>query len=111
SFDGTVRAPRRHAGWLSLRDDVAVSRRGSACACARRESWRNPARPVGRSRAMRRPLLERLQRHFDRLLELRIGAARVILWRVIDLDVGVGTVVLDAPTDVVEEERELGLGG
>ena len=60
---------------------------------------------------MRRPLGEQVQRDFDGLVQLRICTAGVVLRCIVDLDVGVGAIVFDAPANVVEEERELRLGG
>jgi hypothetical protein len=40
------------------------------------------------------------QRQFDGFVELGIGAGYVVLGTDVDLDIGVGPVVLDAPPDV-----------
>src|SRR5205814_2175888 len=64
-----------------------------------------------KNRRMMWTLRQLIQRRLNRAVELRVGATRVILRRVVNLDVGVGAVVLDTPADVVEEERELGLCG
>src|SRR5438552_5721137 len=52
-----------------------------------------------------------IERLGDGPIELRIGAAGVVVRGIVDLDVGVGAVVLDAPADVIEEERKLRLCG
>jgi hypothetical protein len=50
------------------------------------------------------------QRGLERDLELAVAAGGRVLRRVVDLDVGIGAVVLDAEADIGEPERELGLG-
>src|SRR5262245_41984918 len=68
-------------------------------AIARAQARRDKTWAFGRPRAMRRPLLEKLQRHGDGAVELRVDAFHVVVRRVVDFDVGVGAVVFDAPTD------------
>src|ERR671932_655926 len=63
-----------------------------------------------RPRAVRRILRQQVERDLDRFTQLAVVAASVVLWLVINLDIRVGAVVLHAPADVVEEERELWLG-
>src|SRR5205085_5975513 len=60
---------------------------------------------------MRRPSGELVQRSLNSPIQLGIGAAGIILWRIVNFDVGISPVVLHAPADVVEEERELRLCG
>ena len=67
--------------------------------------------PADTPRHRRLALGDLAQRRLERLLELRVAAARRVLGRVVDVDVRVGAVVLDLPADVLEPERELRLGG
>src|SRR5579872_4049408 len=72
---------------------------------------RHTQRPVSWPRAVWRPPGKLVESHLNRAVQLRIGAARIVLRRVVHLDVRVGAVVLDSPAHVVKEERELRLGG
>src|SRR5712691_744562 len=81
------------------------------CSVPRPELRRRSLGPIRWLETMRRALGDLGQRDFDGAIELWIRAARIVLRRVVDFDVRVGAIVLDSPPDVVEEERELGLGG
>src|ERR1051326_743970 len=90
---------------------VAVCRGGGGDARTRCESRSDAQWPVGWPRPVRRTLGDLVQRRLNCSIQLRIRSVRVVLWRVVHLDVRVSAVVLDPPAHVVEEERELRLRG
>src|SRR4051794_25983475 len=94
-------------GWP--RGCVALLRGGRGHVSARRQTRSNPQRSIGWTRSMWWTLRDLVERRLNRAVELRVGAPSVVLGRVVDLDIRVGPVVLDAPADVVEEERKLRL--
>src|SRR5262249_59203237 len=78
---------------------------------ARSELRRHSPWAIGRPRPMGRLAGKLVEGDLDRAIELWVGAARVVLWRIVDFDVRIGAVVFDSPADIVEEEREFRLGG
>src|SRR6266702_258268 len=57
------------------------------------------------------PFFNQAQGFGNRAFQLRITILDVILWSDVDLDIGVGAVVLDVPAHVFEPESKFRLGG
>ena len=60
-------------------------------------------------REVDRILLQLTHYQLQRFFHLRIVAGFVVLWLDIDVVVGIGPVVFNTPTNILEPERELGL--
>src|SRR4029079_10749602 len=84
--------------------EVALRERPSA---TRRQRLSRAHRPGRVGRAQRRRPGGAGQRRLQGGLELAVAPGGRVLGRVVDLDVGVGAVVLDVEADVAEPEREL----
>ena len=100
-FDDRFFAGELPAGSNSLRcRAVALApRRKRKCVRALAASQAVHGRPLSRS------TLRNRQRHF----QLPVALLCRVLRRVVDLDIGIRSVVLDSPAYVVEPERKLGL--